>query len=201
MQATSYLNPTDDAPEHVAAGFDRPHRLSVTARYDLPIGARRRFFSNARGLVNHVIGGWQAVAIFNCQSGAALGFGNAIYNGVYPDIRLPNSERTIDRWFNTEGFVTATGQQLAQNIRAFPSRITAVRADGINVWDLSLQKTFALSERVKLQFRAQAEGAMNHPNFAAPNTTPTNTLFGRVSQTQGGGQEERRIFLGLKLNF
>ena len=175
----------------------------VVAHRDLRASDRREeaVSLRRRGVVNHLIGGWQAVAIFNAQSGPALGFGNAIYNGAYTDIRLPNSERSIDRWFNTAGFVTATGQQLANNIRTAPSRITAVRADGINVWDLSLQKTFPLRERVKLQFRAQAEGAMNHPNFATPNTTPTSTLFGMVSGTQGAGQEERRIFLGLKLTF
>lgn len=201
MQSSSYLNATDPAPEHVVGGFDRPHRFSLSASYEIPVGAKRRFLSNASGLLNHLIGGWQTVVIFNGQSGPALGFGNALYSGTYPEIRLPESERTIARWFNTAGFTTATGRQLANNIRTFPSRISAVRADGINVWDLSLQKTFPLRERVKLQFRAQAEGAMNHPNFAPPNTTPTSTLFGRVSGTQGSGQEERRIFLGLRLSF
>ena len=195
MQASSYLNPTDSAPEHVIGRFDRPHRLSVTGMYTLPFAAR------SRGAVRALFAGWQAVALYNCQSGPALGFGNAIYHGAYPEIRLPLGERTVDRWFNTQGFVTATGQQLAQNIRTMPSRISAVRADGINVWDLSLQKTFPLREGVRLQVRAQAEGAMNHPNFAVPNTTPTSTLFGRVSGTQGAGQEERRLFLGLKLTF
>jgi hypothetical protein len=107
----------------------------------------------------------------------------------------------VDRWFNTEGFVTASGAQLAHNIRTFPSRISAVRGDGINVWDLSLQKVFTVRERYRLQFRAQAEGAMNHPNFAPPNATVTSTLFGKVTATQGGGQEERRVFLGLKFMF
>jgi len=190
MQASSYLNPTDDIPEHVVGSFDRPHRISISAIYSLPFGGKNRW-----------LGGWQAVAVFNGQSGPALSFGNVIYYGTYPEIRLPVSERTIDRWFNTSGFVTASGQQLANNIRTFPSRISAVRADGINVWDLSLQKTFPLKERYRLQFRAQAEGAMNHPNFAPPNTTVTSTLFGKVTATQGSGQEERRIFLGLKFLF
>jgi hypothetical protein len=80
----------------------------------------------------------------------------------------------VDRWFATENFNRVSGQQLANNIRTMPTRVSAVRADGINVWDLSLQRSFSLNERWKLQFRAQAEGAMNHPNFAVPNAVPTN---------------------------
>jgi hypothetical protein len=51
-----------------------------------------------------------------------------------------------------------------------------------------------------VQLRGEAEGVMNHPNFAAPNMVPNNSLFGTVNATQTG-QEERRIFVGLKLLF
>jgi hypothetical protein len=104
-------------------------------------------------------------------------------------------------WFNTSApFEKATAKQLAWNIRTFPTRISAVRGDGINVWDLSAIKNFRLPEGFKLQLRCEAEGALNHPNFDPPNTTPTSSLFGRVSSTQTN-QEERRIFVGLKLIF
>jgi hypothetical protein len=48
--------------------------------------------------------------------------------------------------------------------------------------------------------RGDAEGATNTPNFNPPNTAPANSLFGQVPRTQTG-QEERRIFVGLKLIF
>ena len=50
------------------------------------------------------------------------------------------------------------------------------------------------------QLRRVFVGYANHPNFAAPNTVPTNVLFGQVTATQTQ-QEERRISLGLKLTF
>jgi hypothetical protein len=106
--------------------------------------------------------------------------------------------RTIDRWFNTDGFERNNQRQLANNLRTLPCRFSGVRADGINVWDLSVQKNFRLWERLTAQLRGEAEGAMNTPNFSGPNLTPTSTLFGRVTATQTG-QEERRIFVGLKL--
>jgi hypothetical protein len=39
---------------------------------------------------------------------------------------------------------------------------------------------------------------MNHPLFSAPNTAPTNSLFGTVNSTRG---EARRVYAGLKLYF
>jgi hypothetical protein len=75
---------------------------------------------------------------------------------------------------------------------------SGVLAGGINVRDLSAHKNFEVWERLTLQLRGKAEGAMNSPNFAGPNLAPTSTLSGRVTGTQTG-QEERRTFAGLKL--
>jgi hypothetical protein len=75
-----------------------------------------------------------------------------------------------------------------------------VRGDGINVWDLSAHKNFIVRERLTVQFRAEMEGAMNTPNYSPPNTNPVSTLFGQVTNTQTG-QEERRLFVTLRLLF
>jgi hypothetical protein len=42
-----------------------------------------------------------------------------------------------------------------------------------------------------------AVNALNHPQFAAPNTNPTNTLFGTISSASA----VREVHLGLKLLF
>jgi len=65
-------------------------------------------------------------------------------------------------------------------------------------WDLSLFKTIRVSERVRVQLRAEAQDAFNHAMFAAPNTTPTSTLFGQVSSIVG--TEQRRVQVGAKLS-
>jgi hypothetical protein len=193
MEATAYLNDTDSIPEHVVSNFDRPHHIAITGIYDLP-------FKPAHAFLNHVLGGWSLQGIYQFQSGPPLAFANVIYNGTWEDLKRKGDARSLERWFNTAGFETRSTAQLANNIRTFPTRIGTVRSDGINVVDLSIHKNFRLWEDVRLQLRGEAEGATNHPNFAAPNTVPTSTLFGRVSATQTG-QEERRIFVGLKLIF
>ncbi|MBI3279423.1 MAG: TonB-dependent receptor, partial [Acidobacteria bacterium] len=200
MEAAAYLNDTDSIPEHVVSNLDRPHRLTVSVMYELPFGKGRPLLSSAGGVLNHIIGGWQVQGIFQGQSGPPLAFGNVIYTGQYRDLKLTGAEQSINRWFNTSGFERNPRLQLANNIRTFPSRIATVRADGINVWDLAAHKNFRLMEGLTLQLRGEAEGAMNHPNFAGPNLNPAGTLFGMVTGTQGG-QEERRTFVGLKLLF
>ena len=68
----------------------------------------------------------------------------------------------------------------------------------MNYWNMSLYKQFPVGDRLKLQVRTEWEGALNTPQFAAPNAAPTNTLFGQVNNTVG---EARRIYVGLKLMF
>jgi len=200
IESTQFLNETDPVPERVVSNLDRPHRLVVNVTYQLPFGRGHRIGSNANALVNHLISGWQISAIYNAQSGPPLAWGNVIFTGDFTDIRLSGSERTLDRWFNTDGFNRNPKEQLARNIRTFPRRISAVRGDGINMWDLGLIKNIRIWEDLRLQIRGEAEGAMNHPNFNTPNVSPTSSLFGKVTRTQTG-QEARRIFVGLKLIF
>jgi hypothetical protein len=199
MEAMSFLNDTDQLPEKVIAAQDRPHRFVATPVYELPVGRRRRWGGSMNRWLDAVAGGWQVQAIYQAQSGPALAFGNILFRGDIHDIPLPKSQRTIERWFNTDaGFEKATGRQLAQNIRAFPSRLTGLRGDGVNYWDLSMAKNFHLREQMRLQLRTNWEGAFNHPMFATPNMSPTSTLFGTISSTRG---EARRIYAGLKLYF
>jgi hypothetical protein len=198
IDSNQFLNDTDAQFHKLISDLDRTHRLTINAVYELPFGRGKAFGSGANAIVNHLIGGWQVSAIFNAQSGPPLAFGNVIYSGSLSDISLSGDQQSLARWFNTDGFNRNSAQQLAWNIRTFPLRIAQARGDGINMWDFGLFKSITLREGIRLQIRCEAEGAMNHTNFAAPNTTPTSSLFGQVTATQTN-QEERRIFAGLKL--
>lgn len=199
MEATSFLNDTDPTPEKVISDSDRPHRFTLSGVWELPIGRGRRWGTNLPRALELLLGGWQYQAIYQAQSGQALGFGNIIYRGNLHDIVLPRNQRTIYRWFNTSApFERDPAKQLAWNIRSFPSRLTGLRGPGDNYWDMSLAKVFSLHERLRLQLRTNWEGALNTPQFSNPNTGVTNTLFGRITSTRG---EARRIYVGAKLMF
>ncbi|MEK7406899.1 MAG: carboxypeptidase-like regulatory domain-containing protein [Acidobacteriota bacterium] len=199
MEAIEKLNATDPFAHHVISPQDRPHHIVVSGIYELPAGRGKRWLSVA-GWKDYVLGGWSLQGIFQGQSGPPLGFGNIIFYGNVHDIVLPRSERTVERWFNTgAGFERDSAKQLVSNIRAFPLRFTGLRADGFNVWDLSLFKNIRLREKLTLQLRAEAQDALNHAMFADPNTAPTNTLFGQVSSIRA--TEQRRIAVGARLSW
>jgi hypothetical protein len=194
MLAVDKLNPTDPALQHVIAGQDRPHQIVVSGIYEFPFGRQRRWRSGAPAIVDQVLGGWQLQAVYQGTSGAPIGFGNIIFTGDLHKIVLPKSGRKTERWFNTDaGFEKAPARQLANNIRTFPTRLTGLRQDGSNNWNLSLLKNFRITEKLRFQLRAEAQDALNHAMFSAPNSDPTSSLFGQVTGTQFG--EQRRVFL------
>ena len=199
MEALGYLNSQDTKLEEVISTQDRTHRLAVIWMYELPFGRGKRYAGSAPAALSRLVSGWQVQGIYTAQSGAALGFGNAIFLGDLHNIPLPKDQRTVNKWFNIDaGFNRITAQQLASNLRTFPSRFSGIRADGPNNWDLSVIKNTRVSERTQIQFRAEAINALNHPQFTAPNTTPTSTAFGTVT---GEFAWPRVIQFGLKALF
>jgi hypothetical protein len=178
MDATGFLNAGDALPNRSISSYDRPHRMNFAVIYELPFGR------------NKFIGGWQLNSIFTYQSGDALGFGDAIFIGNIKNIPLSSSQRSVSQWFNTAaGFVTASAQQRANDLRTFPKAFGGVRGDGQTMWDLSLFKSFPIRDRIKVEFRAEGYDILNHPNFSDPNTTVTNANFGVVTGQAGLSRE------------
>jgi hypothetical protein len=201
MEATGRLNATDIGLEEVISDQDRTLRSAVTVMYELPLGRGKRLGGSLKGFASKTISGWQIQGIYTAQSGAPLGFGNAIFLGDLKNIPLPKDQRTVDMWFNVNaGFERRSSQQLASNIRTFPSRFSGVRSDGPNNWDISLLKNTEVREGLQVQFRAEAINALNHPQFTAgsTNTSVTSSAFGEVT---GEFAWPRVVQFGLKVLF
>lgn len=200
MEAVSYLNATDSIPEKVISNQNYPHRFVVNAIYQLPIGRGKRLFTNARGLLNQVIGGWQIESTYESRSGNPLGFGNVIFYGDLKNIPLPVAQRSVERWFNTNaGFERDSRKQLGSNIRTFSSRFNNVRGAGLNYFDSALTRHFAIREGMRAEFRFEAYNTLNHVQFGNPNMSPTSTAFGTVTSELSDGQ--RQLYFGLKFVF
>jgi hypothetical protein len=71
------------------------------------------------------------------------------------------------------------------------------RGPGLTNLDLSLLKTFALTERLKLQFRVEVFNVANHANFAVPVSDLNSPNFGRILEAG----PSRLGQLALKLSF
>ena len=94
-------------------------------------------------------------------------------------------------------FNTNSAQVLANNIRTFPFRFSNVRLDRQRRLDFSLNKTFPISERFRMRFRADAFNVENTPVLRGPTTDPVNGAFGRIT-----AQEPPRSFqFSLNLQF
>lgn len=198
MDATSFLNSVEPNLYRSISRYDRTHRLVVSGIFELPFGRGRRLASGIPKALDHLIGGWQLNTVITKQSGAPLAFGDVIYRGNLKNIPLPANQRTVDRWFNTDGFEKRPSRQAEYAYRTFPRYLSGVRAAGQSKWDVSLIKYFSFTERVRLQFRAECYNCLNHPNFETPDMTVTSSTFGMVSE-QGG---TARQFQGaLKLTF
>jgi hypothetical protein len=197
-EATSFLNSVDPMVYRSISRYDRPHRLVVSGILELPFGRGRALASGLPKTLDHFLGGWQLNTVVTKQSGPPLAFGDVIFRGNIKGIPLPKSQRSVDRWFITDGFEKRTSKQLEYSVRTFPRYLGGVRADGHSKWDFSLLKAFRLREKVRLEFRAECYNAVNHPSFETPDMDVTSSTFGMVSD-QGG--LPRQFQLALKLTF
>jgi hypothetical protein len=186
MEATSFLNESDRMPYRGLSTSHRPHRLTFSSVWEIPVGRKRSYFNHMSRPLEAIFGNWQMSAIVIRQAGPPLVWGNIVFTGDPDQIRLAKGDRDVDRWFNVDaGFNKISGQALANNIRTFPMRLASVQADGQAKWDIGLAKGFRLGERAMLKIRAQVYNMMNHPNFAGPNMTTTNAAFGQITATAG----------------
>ena len=152
--------------ERALSSFDARHRFVVSYTYDLPFKFENR-------ALFALFGNWQAGGIITQQSGQPFTVnitGDRANNGQLnvqrPNLvgnpNLPGNQRTVDRWFNLDAFVTepvGTLGTAGRNILTGP---------GLNLVDFALLKNIPFNERHKLQFRTEFFNFFNHPNFDFP---------------------------------
>jgi outer membrane receptor protein involved in Fe transport len=178
--------------------FDRPHRLTVSSLYELPV------FRNAKGFAPRMLGGWQVGAIALFQSGAYLspGIFGVQFTGSRANLlgnpNLPRGSRTIDRWYDTSKLANPAPGQLGNAGKG------TIQGSGNNKWDLVATKFFRVAEGHRVEFRAEFFNAFNHPQFDDPVLAPPNhPQSGRITSASDVGftQTERVIQFGLKYTF
>jgi len=164
----------------------RPHRFTATGIYELPFGKGRSYFQ--QGILNHLFGGWQMAATYEFQPGPLLGWGNIFYNGDVSQFEgsATANGRSLEQWFNTGlPFEKVPGNQPAAfHVRVFPRFFNGLRADGVNQWNVNLLREFRMTEKVRLQVRADVINLQNRSQMNSPDISPVSTNFGRIqSQT------------------
>jgi hypothetical protein len=187
------------------AEFDIKQRFVASYVYELPFGRGRRFGNNWNTAADIVFGGWQVTGIHAIQSGlgltATLGGASVLNIGgerrarpnLVGDPVLPDSERTLNRWFNTNAFAAFSPAP-----QAFGNAgVGIMRGPGYVNFDFTLAKNFNLTERHYFQFRTELFNAFNRANFGPPNIGRDSSGFGQIL-TAGNA---RIIQFGLKFYF
>lgn len=111
--------------------------------------------------------------------GDPAGLLNRLYTfggGPHPDVvgnPVLSNGKSIYQWFNTKAFAQPANFTSGNLSRTY----TGVRADKARNLDFSLFKNFSLTERFKLQFRAEAFNLTNTPVFGAPGTQVNGVNF------------------------
>ena len=177
------------------ASFDRPHRFVLSTTWALP--------NPPRGALRAVLGEWSVAAIATIQSGTALTIAatnSANVFGISQDraqlsgacsishlVKPGALESKLNGYFNTSCFTSAPvigGDGVGTGFGNSATGI--VQGPGEANLDLSFQKTVVLNwlvEKSSLQFRAEFYDALNHPQFANPDTNFTSPTFGVISST------------------
>jgi hypothetical protein len=168
------------------------------------------------------LGGWQLNGIYSLRSGLPqtvcidqdiIGLGTGTTICERPDVisnpNLAPGQRNAAQYFDVNAFVLQAPGSFGNSGR------DNVRGPGINNFDLSLFKDFALphikgiggGESPRLQFRTEFFNAFNHTQFASINTSfiPIQNAAGSLSSSPfgsvSGARDPREIQFAVKLLF
>lgn len=194
------------AAEYSLSETDQPQNIVANTVVQLPFGKGAYFLNGVHGVADKLISGWNASAIVLLQSGYPLalnastaGLGNRPDVNVGVNPTLPsnrNSTQKTQEWFNTAAFSVPAPYTLGDVSRTDG----AVRGPHLRNTDFTLFKDMAITERWKMQFRAEAFNITNTPHFGLPNTNANATAFGQITNTLSS-PEPRQLQFAIKLMF
>lgn len=207
-------DPTCIKCEYARASYNLTQRLTANFSYAAP---------GSWGFVPKVISkGWQALGIFNIQSGfpftvngpyGTIDYGFDALNGVgaRPDFvkwagRDPHHRKqffSTDAINNQASYFSQTIDKSPvdqSDMQVKPGNLGRNTYTGPSWWnlDFSLAKDTHIAEALNMQFRAEFFNILNHPTFGTPGGTLTSGNFGLSTGTQSA---ERQMQFGVRFMF
>ena len=199
--------------DYQQADFEVRHTGHFSGGYDFPFGPGRQYLAGKGDIRGRILGNWTLNWIFTYASGqpvtipctitAAAGVGcDALeVEGAKPN----NGPHTVGQYWSPAAFynppvVTTTGQG---NLAPLGGGATQVYGPVLIRLDAALRRSFQVKENVRVEFRAEAYNALNHPFFAQPsNLDFLNTSnFGQISSTRDNPNDARAIQFAVKFYF
>jgi Carboxypeptidase regulatory-like domain len=190
------INPFNVGAYRGSCDYNMPQRWTLNYVWLLPSPKENKF-------LQHLLGNWESSGIWTRQSGYPLtiysgednalsGVGNDTADIVSrPGYTSGSRGERIAEWFTTNSFVPnaiGTFGNSGRNILRGPAHCLV---------DWSIMRNFPITERWKLQFRAEFFNFFNHPQLGDPGNSVTSSDFGRI--TSAG--DPRIVQMALKLYF
>jgi hypothetical protein len=185
---------------------DVPQWFVLSYSYELPFGKGKALL-NKGGITNYLVGGWKVSAVHTYQSGFPIsvncggGYTSGLFNpACYVNVNSGVStayHNTSSNYGQIYAFNPAAFSQPAKYTLGDNTRITGLReANSLNE-DISLEKAFAIYERLSASLRLEAFDAFNRHRFTSIDNTVTDPKFG----TYNGVGGNRTMQVSLRLNF
>ena len=204
------------------AGFDRTHNLQVFGNYMLPFGKGQAYLQN--GPAGFIFGGWSMAGSLSRESGTPFtvtGSGGSLGpstsgSSQFADVisksnMILGGHDSTHPYFNPANFADPSVAEKAASGSSCSATNTAVcrfgtaglhslRGPGLTNPSLSVARTFAISDRYSMIFRAEAFNLTNTPQFSNPASSVTaSSGFGVISGVTSNSNREMR-FSG-RINF
>jgi hypothetical protein len=223
---SGFTDPANSVMQQGLFSNDIPHHVTVAAIYEFPFGPGRRLLSGGSGIVKRLVGGWQASVLFNYSSGIPWTLpGGVEYlkegkgsNINWKSANVQGVAPCVEVWNNT-GAITMQAFSVAARCTEANFLVLPEYAPGMTPTydgrlrlrsrpnaDFSLTKMTTITERMKVQFRAEAFNVTNSFNFwnLPFNNNPQSSSFGTLqpaSASYAQGNYPRQIQLGVKVVF
>ena len=201
----------DWSRDKALAGYDRTHNFELYGAYALPFGPGHALASH--GVLAVIAGGWQINSILArasgtpftvTSSGTSLNAPGSTQTAdqVLPNVQILGQVGPNSSYFNPLAFAPVTG------VRFGASGRDILRGPGLFNLDGSVFRTFRVRENINLQFRAEAFGLTNTPQFSNPGANVSSATFsgGAIKALNGytvisSSTGERQLRFALKLLF
>ena len=204
-----------DRLDRAVSLFDRTHIASLTYVYEIP------FFREQRGIVGHLLGGFQISGVTNFESGVPFTVTNGFESNGISGTDRPNHNPSGQRGVravpavNAQGFITGYTNPDAGNATIDPNTAefiinptftaglagsvprvgslgrNTVRTPGTNNWNLNILKTTRITESTRLEFRTEFFNIFNHPQYLQGSISPFSPTNGNIENTAGTATAER----------
>lgn len=181
------------------ASFNITHSFVASGTYQLPFGNNKPFLSGMNRAEDLILGGWSVNTILTLEGGQPQTIGSQVSTGsgisAYADV-VPGVSRYrsgVQHFYNPAAFkdpplVTQIGQT---DLSPLGGPNTQVNGPGYKDFDFSVFKSFTVTEKSHLEFRAEAFNLTNTPSFNLPTNTDykDETNFGQITSTRSNARE------------